>query len=156
MKDFYITPVNFDEEKQKKYLKYSYIAMGSLVAIYIILGILLFIKKSGNNEPIVFEDYMSFGLNILVASSVGLFWNAFFQRKPPFLKLENGVFSFRKGVLNKVNEFNISEINNIDLKLTQLYIKTNNKNYKIDCSNYSYAQIQEIKAMLSEMKEELK
>jgi hypothetical protein len=151
MKDFYITPVNFDEEKQKKILKYSYIAMGSLVVIYIILGILLFIKKSGNGEPIVFEDCMSFGLNILVASSVGLFWSAFFERKPPYLKLENGVFSFRKGFLNKVNEFNLSEINNIELKLTQLYVKTDKKEFKIDCSNYSYSQIQEIKLMLSEM-----
>jgi hypothetical protein len=70
--------------------------MGSLVLIYIILGILLFIKKSGNGEPIVFEDYMSFGLNILVASSAGIFWSAFFDRKPPYLKLEKGFFPLEK------------------------------------------------------------
>lgn len=151
MKDYYIIPFEYDLKKQKKFRKFGYLFISILLVVYITLGVLLYFKKAGNNETIVFEDYMSFALNILLGASAGFFWSSFFTKRPPFLKLEDEVFYFRSGILNKIRSFKTQDIDNFELKFTQLHISSNNKSYKIDCSNYPFAQIQEIKKLVHEI-----
>lgn len=136
-----------DNKKYKKYLKIQYIIYAVIIVSYFITFI--FMKKE-------MEDW-GLRLGTLVFWLLIMFFNYYVQdKRQPFVKFTSDKIIFRESFFKKIVEYDYKNLSDIELHITKLHLKLNSSELKVfDCSSFTYANIQKLKEVVSDLKNQI-
>lgn len=143
--EFYFTTA--DNKKLKKFLKVEFIFYAAILLLYLITVII-----TGDD----FDDW-GLGKSFFVWAFIFYFFSYFFQyKRQPFVKFTAENIIFRESNLKKITEYNYKDIAEIELNITKLHLKLKSGETKmLDCSFFTYANIQKLKEIVRELQSKI-